>query len=99
MKPLTKEQRVAKLARYCESAVKYAKDHGLQVLIFHEADNHQLSLSQNCTTEMWVNVAAHCGIHHPDEVRRARMIMVELMGQEKVKSQDEEPPKLDIVSH
>jgi len=88
MKQPSKNQKIEKLARMCEVSTKYAQDKGLQIFIFHESKDHTVALSGSYSPEMLINLAAHLGMHHPNEVRQARMLMIEAMGVERVKAEE-----------
>lgn len=80
----TKEQAIKKLFRQAEEMREHAKKHALQVFIFHEATDHKVALDGHYSEEMLVNIAAHLGMNHPSSVRRARMVMQEVMGRKEV---------------
>ena len=84
MKP-TKAQSLKKLELLAEQVLKHCEKHNLQCFIYHEAPDHQVSLAQNCSEELLVNIAAHLGINHPQAVVKAREVIVNIMGAQKAK--------------
>jgi hypothetical protein len=81
----TKAQHLKKLELLVEQARKHCEKHNLQYFTFHEAPEHQVALSQNCTEELLTNVAAHLGLNHPQAVVRAREIIARVVGAQKAK--------------
>jgi len=88
MKP-TKTQNLKKLELLAEQVRKHCEKHQLQCFIYHEAPDHQVALSQHCSDELLVNLAAHLGINHPQVIVRAKEIMVRVMGVQKTQEAQE----------
>lgn len=85
----TKEQNLKKLELLAEQMRKHCEKHNLQCFVYHEAPNHQVAVSQYCSEELLVNIAAHLGINHPQAIVRAKEIMIRVMGIQKAQEAGE----------
>jgi uncharacterized protein YutE (UPF0331/DUF86 family) len=85
----TKEQNLKKLELLAEQMRKHCEKHNLQCFVYHEAPDHQVALSQHCSEDLLVNIAAHLGLNHPQTIVRAKEIMIKIMGIQKTQEAGE----------
>ena len=81
---MTKHQAIDKLVRQAEEMRKHAAKSGLQCFIFHEVKDHKVALDGHYSEDLVVNIAAHIGFNHPSAIQRARMMMMDMAGRQKV---------------
>lgn len=81
---MDKHQKLDGLHRRAEELAAYARKHSLQVFSFYEVKDHQVGIQQHCTEELLVNLSAHLATNHTSAIRRARAMMMEVMGRQKV---------------
>lgn len=86
--PMTKHQKIDKLARLCEGAATWGKTSELQVFILHESKDRLVSTSGYYSADMLVNLAYWLAKEHPEAISRARMVLVEEMGATAVKEKE-----------
>lgn len=96
---MDKHQKLAKLARMCEEATAWAKKSEIQVFALYEAKDKMVERVGYFSEDMLVNLAYWLAKEHPAAISRARMVMIEEMGQDAVKRAEDatERPPLTIV--
>jgi len=74
----------------------HCKKSGLQFFVCHEVRDQKITIEGLHSEELLVNIAAHLGLNHPTAVHRARMLMMEIAGRQKVE-QIEADAKASVV--
>lgn len=93
----TKAQALKKLELLAEQVRKHAEANGLQCFVYYEAPDHKVALTQHCSEELIVNIAAHIGMQHPTAIVRARQIMIEVMGRADTEKVEQEAEKKVVI--
>lgn len=83
---MTKHQSLGKLQKLVEQVAAHCKAHDLQFFICYEVKDNKITIEGRHSEELLVNVAAHLGLNHPAAVHRARMLMMEVAGRQRVES-------------